>query len=73
MLPDAKAAGERIDRDIAAAILTPGEKLNGWTPEALKKYLAERDAAVNGAHRLGSRANDPEPIRIEKNHDPHDW
>lgn len=52
---------------------TPGEKLNGWTPEALKKYLAERDAAVNGTHRLGSHANDPEPLRIEKNHDPHDW
>ena len=56
--------------------ITPGERRNGWTPEALKKYLAERDNAVNGTHRLGAHSSDPEPLRIlsaNEAHDEHNW
>lgn len=53
--------------------VTPDEARNGWTPEALRKYLAERDGAVNQAHRLGAHAGDPEPLVIITSHDPHNW
>lgn len=44
--------------------VTPGERRNGWTAETLRKYLDERDYAVNQVHRVGNHANDPEPLRV---------
>ena len=52
---------------------TPDEKRNGWTPEALTKYLAERDDAVNKVHRVGRHADGPEPLRFITDHDLHNW
>ena len=53
--------------------LTPEEKRNGWTVETLRKYLAERDNAVNRVHRMGCYADIPEPLRIISGLNPQDW
>lgn len=55
---------------------TVGEDHNGWTAAALRRYLVERDDAVNRVHRVGSHAGDPAPMRIisaREAHDEHDW
>lgn len=52
---------------------TPDEARNGWTPETLKKYLADRDDAACRVHRVGRHADDPEPLRFITVHDLHDW
>lgn len=53
--------------------LTPSEKRNGWTPETLRRYLAERDGAVNQTHRIGAHAGDPEPLRVITAYDPQNF
>lgn len=53
--------------------LTSDEIRNGWTPETLKKYLAERDNAVDRVHRIGVHADAPEPLRIIGGLNPQDW
>lgn len=55
--------------------VTEGERRNGWDEARLKAYLAERDAAVNGAHRLGPLGQQaPRRVVVEGNgsFDPHE-
>ena len=55
---------------------TEEEKRNGWTEGSLRAYLAERDAAVNGVHRLGVHGHQqPRRVRIDgvAGYDPHEF
>lgn len=54
--------------------VSPGERKNGWDETSLERYLRERDAAVNGMHRIGPGAQQaPRPVRVERDYDPLEW
>ena len=57
--------------------LTDGEVVNGWTEPELKKYIAERDRAVDRLHGLNGQDDGPHLDRLYKTvndgYDPHGW
>ncbi len=50
--------------------LTPEEKRNGWTPETLARYVAERERAATA---VILRRPNPQQAKADGAYDPHRW